>query len=163
MNINLIAADLASRVPDMAKDSAQNNEQLILQLLQQANVRIYMNPNCGTAQIDRERTRQIMAEGWSEKHDDQHNIGELISAAICYATAGDCLANSKDNETPELLKEEILLHKYGIGVAWPWGESWLKISTDPIRNLVKAGALIAAEIDRLQRLNQRNQEPKETT
>lgn len=36
--------------------------------------------------------------------------------------------------------------------AWPWDASWWKPSADPIRNLVKAGALIAAEIDRLQRL-----------
>lgn len=34
---------------------------------------------------------------------------------------------------------------------WPWHSSWWKPSDDPIRNLVKAGALIAAEIDRLQR------------
>lgn len=35
--------------------------------------------------------------------------------------------------------------------AWPWDENWWKPSLDPIRNLVKAGALLAAEIDRLQR------------
>jgi hypothetical protein len=34
---------------------------------------------------------------------------------------------------------------------WPWDASWWKPSNDPVRNLVKAGALIAAEIDRLQR------------
>jgi hypothetical protein len=34
---------------------------------------------------------------------------------------------------------------------WPWDERWWKPSNDPIRDLVKAGALIAAEIDRLQR------------
>jgi hypothetical protein len=36
---------------------------------------------------------------------------------------------------------------------WPkeWNVDWWKPSDDPIRNLVKAGALIAAEIDRLQR------------
>jgi hypothetical protein len=34
---------------------------------------------------------------------------------------------------------------------WPWSKKWWKPSSDPIRNLVKAGALIAAEIDRLQR------------
>lgn len=33
---------------------------------------------------------------------------------------------------------------------WPFPDFW-KQSEDPIRNLVKAGALIAAEIDRLQR------------
>jgi len=34
---------------------------------------------------------------------------------------------------------------------WPWGSEWWKPSKDPIRDLVKAGALIAAEIDRLQK------------
>lgn len=36
--------------------------------------------------------------------------------------------------------------------SWPFDASWWKPSNDPIRNLIKAGALIAAEIDRLQRL-----------
>ncbi len=35
---------------------------------------------------------------------------------------------------------------------WPWGKSWWKPSDDPIRDLEKAGALIAAEIDRRLRL-----------
>ena len=34
---------------------------------------------------------------------------------------------------------------------WPWGSEYWKPSEDPVRNLVKAGALIAAEIDRLNR------------
>jgi hypothetical protein len=34
--------------------------------------------------------------------------------------------------------------------AWPWdGEWWKPNYNDPVRNLVKAGALIAAEIDRV--------------
>lgn len=35
---------------------------------------------------------------------------------------------------------------------WPWGTQSFK-PTNSIRDLTKAGALIAAEIDRLQRLN----------
>lgn len=34
---------------------------------------------------------------------------------------------------------------------WPWATDWWKPSDDPITNLVRAGALIAAEIDRLLR------------
>ncbi len=34
---------------------------------------------------------------------------------------------------------------------WPWEEVWFKPSPDQVRNLVKAGALIAAEIDRINR------------
>ncbi len=52
--------------------------------------------------------------------------------------------------TPAGLTEEITT---GVELcAWPWEMAWLKISEDPVRNLVKAGALIAAEIDRLLRL-----------
>jgi hypothetical protein len=32
---------------------------------------------------------------------------------------------------------------------WPWDAKWWKPSVDHVRNLVKAGALIAAEIDRM--------------
>jgi hypothetical protein len=34
---------------------------------------------------------------------------------------------------------------------WPFEPASYKLSDDPIRNLTKAGALIAAEIDRLER------------
>ena len=111
----------------------------------------------GAQLIALERQRQTKIEGWTPEHDDKHGCGELCSAAVCYTVAGDCLANAKSLmgeshvETPEILTEEIMEQKFGIGVAWPWDEEWLKISPDPIRNLVKAGALIAAEIDRLQR------------
>ena len=36
---------------------------------------------------------------------------------------------------------------------WPWSDKWWK-PKDKIRDLVRAGALIAAEIDRLQRLKE---------
>ena len=40
----------------------------------------------------------------------------------------------------------------GVGM-WPWDLEWFKPSPyDRIRELVKAGALIAAEIDRLQNI-----------
>ena len=152
MNLNLIAADLAKRVPDMAQDSATNNEQLILSLLQQANVRIYMNPQCGVALIDRERTRQVMQEGWTPEHDDTLVKGELASASRTYAEVALVLVN-------EPLK---ILAPEGARLKWPLNSEGLKISHDPVVCLVKAGALIAAEIDRLQRLNQRNPQIKET-
>lgn len=82
----------------------------------------------GVAMISAERRRQIDKEVWTPDHDDQHTKGELAEAAACYATA----------------------RTYVISSFWPWDKSWWKPSS-PIRNLVKAGALIAAEIDRLQR------------
>lgn len=85
----------------------------------------------GVMLIEAERRRQIESEGWSAEHDDEHNCGELAHAAICYALP-------LDTHNHHSLRMEL----------WPWAEGWWKPSTNEIRNLVKAGALIAAEIDR---------------
>lgn len=87
----------------------------------------------GAERIALERLRQIEQEGWTPEHDDSHDLGELANAAACYT-----LANFDGKGV-------------GVPMAWPWEDSWWKPSDDPIRNLEKAGALIAAEIDRLQR------------
>lgn len=89
----------------------------------------------GAELIAKERKRQIEKEGWTKKHDRQeHDDGELLKAAICYARAG---ADGMDKVTAWKHWD------------WPWSPKWWK-PEDRIRNLVKAGALIAAEIDRLQ-------------
>jgi len=90
----------------------------------------------GIELIAAERERQITKDGWPPEHDDRHDIGEMKDAAICYLFANEFLtpANAPVNDA-----------------YWPWPASWWTPSDDPIRNLVKAGALIAAEIDRLQR------------
>ncbi|MGN3704502.1 hypothetical protein [Achromobacter xylosoxidans] len=90
-----------------------------------------------TRDVLAERQRQISAEGWTPDHDDQYQTGQLASAAGCYAMftqaypAGDPVSY------------------------WPWSEAWWKPSAEPRRNLVKAGALILAEIERLDRAAQR--------
>jgi hypothetical protein len=84
----------------------------------------------GAELIAAERQRQIDAEGWDAAHDDQHRRGELAAAARCYA------------EQPI---------SWDMPEEWPWDSDWWKPSHELTRNLVKAGALIAAEIDRLQR------------
>lgn len=93
----------------------------------------------GAELIAVERERQIYDEGWTQEHDDEHRGGELSQAAICYAYISAFVPMSR---MPSSLE---------IPTAWPWDEEWWKPSSDPIRNLVKAGALICAEIDRLQR------------
>jgi hypothetical protein len=85
----------------------------------------------GASLIVEERERQIGQEGWNANHDDAHGNGELVDAAICYALAYTSRATNRRWR-------------------WPWEGRWWKPS-DRKRNLVKAGALIAAEIDRLQR------------
>jgi hypothetical protein len=92
----------------------------------------------GVELIAAERRRQIDVEGWISEHDDEHTRGQLANAAMAY--------------TRKSLQQAISINT---GVLpppeWPWMLDWWKPSPDPIRNLVKAGALIAAEIDRLQR------------
>lgn len=91
-----------------------------------------------------ERARQIAVEGWTEGHDDDHQRGELATAAACYAlhVAGKCeMTPAYGNQdrggpwVPEL---------------WPWALKWWK-PKDGRRDLVRAGALILAEIERLDR------------
>lgn len=100
----------------------------------------------GIERIAAERQRQITAEGWTAEgwtpeHDNAHDIAELTSAACCYAA----LARRQADGVIQSAAVNI-----GAPSAWPWEPSWWKPSDDPIRNLEKAGALIAAEIDRLQ-------------
>ena len=83
-----------------------------------------------------ERQRQVEAEGWTPEHDDEHATGEMARAASCYALiAGSRARDLWRGETPKF---------------WPWGEEWWK-PTGRRRDLVKAGALILAEIERLDR------------
>tara|TARA_R110002049_G_scaffold73666_16_gene190280 strand:- start:774 stop:1604 length:831 start_codon:yes stop_codon:yes gene_type:complete len=80
-----------------------------------------------------ERQRQIDAEGWTPEHDDEHGAGEMAAAAGCYAF--HAALGGWPDLSPYL---------------WPWDKAWWKPTT-PRRNLVKAGALILAEIERLDR------------
>lgn len=98
----------------------------------------------GVDLIRAERERQISGEGWGPEHDDSHRSGELCDAAISYARAA---AKQARGESHEYLKEMAA----AAAVPWPWEDGWWKPDADQIRNLVKAGALIAAEIDRLDR------------
>ena len=94
----------------------------------------------GIELIAEERARQISQEGWTAAHDDTHKYGEMSGAAACYAIA----ANELSSKTPYLNPPNMSL--------WAWDFRWWKPGRCAIRCLVKAGALIAAEIDRLQRL-----------
>lgn len=85
----------------------------------------------GVARIAIERARQMESEHWTAEHDDEHIRGELAMAAACYANP------SHTKELPAL---------------FPFDECWWKPTpNDRIKELTKAGALIAAEIDRLLR------------
>ena len=81
-----------------------------------------------------ERRRQIEAEGWTPEHDDEHSTGGMAFAAAAYAA-----------------------HAHGgpsmSGALWRWtgwASKWFK-PKNPRADLVRAGALIVAEIERLDR------------
>lgn len=90
----------------------------------------------GLELIGEERQRHFDVEGWTPEHDREHSNFELSTAACCYAQmgAGGPYSHPTRGRPPE---------------GWPWHPEWWKPNEDPVRNLVKAGALIAAEIDRL--------------
>ncbi len=106
----------------------------------------------GAELIAEERDRQIYREGWNEMHDDQHSDGSLVWAAICYAASSLC-------EDVYRRWAEIQEAKEPAGLVysdpWPWDKKWDKRSKhDRERKLAIAGALIAAELDRLLREEQ---------
>ena len=88
----------------------------------------------GSQLIASERARQKRAERYTAQHDDSwdHKRKQLAAAAHAY------LANY-------VTGAEVRFY-------WPWADGCKPTPDDPIRQLTKAGALIAAEIDRLQRL-----------
>lgn len=87
----------------------------------------------GIELIAEERQRQITQEGWTPEHDDGHIDGELAIEAARWAAEGTDIA-CDDN-----------------GMC---GTANHRDSKPRLRQLAIAGALIAAEIDRLNRIPQ---------
>ena len=107
----------------------------------------------GIELIAEERQRQINVEGWTKEHDAKHDDGELANAAAYYALT-DELISFMDADWGN----DMHLH------IWPFDLKWLKRNPENrIRDLQKAGALIAAEIDRLNHFNVQNKDSKTTT
>lgn len=80
-----------------------------------------------------ERQRQLEVEGWTAERDDGYTNCELARAAATYAVCSHV--------------DQLML----VGSrAWPWREDWFKRTTYR-RDLIKAGALMLAEIERLDR------------
>jgi hypothetical protein len=85
------------------------------------------------ADVANERCRQEAVEGWTAEHDDKHTGGELAMAAACYAMFAE--RGYRKIDPPQ----------------WPWAPRWWKPKA-PRHNLVRAAALLIAEIQRLDRL-----------
>lgn len=102
----------------------------------------------GANRIAAERSRQVSEEGWTATHDDSHDDAELALAAACYA--------ARAANVP------IYAESRGRGYVrfydpFPWDTqddkrpSKRPTIAERLRLLEKAGALCAAEIDRLLR------------
>ena len=92
----------------------------------------------GALAIVAERRRQIEVEGWAAEHDLAHAPGALARAGAAYAV-NVWLRNADVQKTRDLRGLPSLI--------WPWEKSWWKPDGNR-RDLVKAGALILAELDR---------------
>ena len=95
------------------------------------------------AEIAAERRRQTEVEGWSPEHDDEHTDGSMADVAAAYAMTMVPL-------------QQVSNHPYR-GVSWlptfwpaSWGKQWWK-PKDRRRDLIRAAALLVAEIERLDR------------
>lgn len=97
-----------------------------------------------------ERYRQISAEGWTLRHDDEHDEGALAKASIAYVSHASVALALRSNLKPGENLTDAAYQSSPPPKYWPWDRKWWK-PKDPRRDLVKAGALIVAEIERLDR------------
>lgn len=114
----------------------------------------------GCKLIEKERIRQVKKEKWTSMHDDNHDEGDLAMAAVCYAAPRRIFIRLEHARGVEFIEP------------WPWGcmddkRMVYGSERDPeeadgelphpdtyspeerLDLLIKAGALIAAEIDRM--------------
>lgn len=92
------------------------------------------------ADVVRERVRQVKEERFSPSGDDRYRGGQLAQAAAAYA-----LGSTLFGKLPAWMKPSQVIPR-----CWPWSrDGWRP--TDRRMSLVKAGALILAEIERIDR------------
>lgn len=99
-----------------------------------------MEATTGIGLISEERLRQISTEGFGPEHDLKYENFELPRAAVAYALVSTSHKANVPYDQWGTLRE----YFYSL---WPLDRKWFKPKT-PIRDLARAGALIAAEIDR---------------
>lgn len=100
-------------------------------------------PSRAARDVLKERFRQVTEEGWTAEHDDQHIKGELAGAAATYALG-----------TARYRGLKIGWFFDAINVMWPFETKWFKPKGGRV-DLVKAAALLIAEIERLDRAEAR--------
>lgn len=109
----------------------------------------------GIELIAEERQRQICIENYDAEHDHDETAMQLSGAAACYIASA---ADKHLEATTHGLEWELPWSRFQVRGAdgkwvdgWPWDKKFDKRDKhDALRSLVIAGALIAAEIDRIQ-------------
>lgn len=91
-----------------------------------------------------ELLRQREVEGWTPAHDDAHEPGTLAQAGVVYAQSA-VRELAPDFSGPRM--DAALACRF----KWPWSIHWWKPKGSR-RDLVRAAALILAEIERIDRL-----------
>ncbi len=107
--------------------------------------RKFSHQNDGASLIYNERARQITQEGYTKEHDRGH-AEQLTDAAVGYAAFSSVVLGAPKDERESITAIGM---GYGPPPMWPWHPQYWKPSEDLIKNLVRAGALIAAAIDSL--------------
>lgn len=97
-----------------------------------------------------ERQRQVSEEGWTPEHDDEHVNGELADAAAGYAS-------------PRKLYRDPLIREDGtinleVRYLYPFNNPYFRERKDRKRQLIIAGALLIAELERLERAEAKSEE-----
>jgi len=91
--------------------------------------------------VRKERLAQLDREGWTPSHDDSHTGNELAFAGALYGLNAAMNGGRQTYEGHHAIRE-----------LWPWSGEWWKPTTRR-RDLVKAAALLVAEIERIDRAN----------
>ncbi|WP_175649925.1 hypothetical protein [Pseudomonas sp. Marseille-P9899] len=99
----------------------------------------------GAKDLLTERRRQVRVEGYTLEHDDQYTEGQLAEAASSYAFWAEHCEHYPENLDDLRIKPP---------ATWPWAPEHWKPTSQRLM-LIKAGALILAELERLDRLESR--------
>ena len=102
-------------------------------------------------EISAERQRQVLSEGWTQAHDDKHSDMSLALVAAVYAYASTLAPNELDAHASALYGMESGFSSV-VATMWPkgWDAHWFKPKGSR-RDLIRAAALIVAEIERMDR------------
>lgn len=103
--------------------------------------------------IAAERRRQVESEDWTPEHDDEHGSGEMAKADDAYALHGRWFGHLHRAEFDPADDRGQRIGQADLAAPpqfWPWEWRWWKPRSHR-ENLVRAGALIVAEIERIDR------------